>query len=72
MVNNNKDNNINITKYLEFNKDRILDLAEKNYENLVEALTNDAIANVFLQSYIIIAFTSSTFSDPLIKMVPTE
>ena len=37
-----KDNN-NITKYLEFNKDKILDLAKKNYENLVEALTNNAI-----------------------------
>jgi DNA-binding CsgD family transcriptional regulator len=37
-----KDNN-SITKYLEFNKDRILTLTEKNYENLVEALTNNAI-----------------------------
>jgi hypothetical protein len=36
-----KDNNI--TKYLESNKDRILDLTEKNYENLAEALTNNAI-----------------------------
>jgi hypothetical protein len=39
-----KDNN-SITKYLDFNKDRILDLTEKNYENLVEALTNNAIDN---------------------------
>jgi hypothetical protein len=37
-----KDNN-NITKYLELNKDRILNLGEKNYENLVEALTNNVI-----------------------------
>ena len=37
----NKDNNI--TKYLEFNKDNFVDLAEKNYQNLVEALTNNAI-----------------------------
>jgi DNA-binding CsgD family transcriptional regulator len=37
-----KDNN-NITKYLESNKDRILNLAEKNYENLVEAFTKNAI-----------------------------
>jgi DNA-binding CsgD family transcriptional regulator len=37
-----KDNN-NITKYLEFNKDRILDLSEKIYESLVEVLTNNAI-----------------------------
>ena len=32
-----KDNNI--TKYLESNKDSLVDLAEKHYENLVEALT---------------------------------
>jgi transposase len=38
-----KDDNNNITKYLEFNKDSILYLTEKNYENLVEALTNNAI-----------------------------
>jgi septal ring factor EnvC (AmiA/AmiB activator) len=38
-----KDNDINITQYFESNKDRILDLAEKHYENLVEALTNNAI-----------------------------
>jgi hypothetical protein len=36
-----KDNNI--TKYLEANKDTLLDLAENNYENLVQALTNNAI-----------------------------
>ena len=39
-----KDSN-NITKYLELNKDRILNLAEKNYENLVEALANDSISS---------------------------
>jgi DNA repair exonuclease SbcCD ATPase subunit len=39
-----KDNNSNnITKYLEANKDRLLDLGEKQYENLVEALTNNVI-----------------------------
>jgi hypothetical protein len=36
------DNN-NITKYLQLNKTRILDLSEKNYENLVEALANNGI-----------------------------
>ncbi|HKG42201.1 MAG TPA: hypothetical protein VKA98_08690 [Nitrososphaeraceae archaeon] len=41
-----KDNNNNITKYLELNKDRILNLGEKNCENLVEALTNDFISSV--------------------------
>ena len=38
-----KDNDNNITKYLEVNKDRILNLGEKNYENLLEALANNAI-----------------------------
>ena len=38
-----KDNHINITQYFESNKDRILNLGEKNYENLVEAFTNHAI-----------------------------
>jgi len=40
-----KDNN-NITKYLELNKDRILDFTQKNYENLVGVLTNNAINTV--------------------------
>ncbi|MDQ3970137.1 MAG: hypothetical protein M3227_00420 [Thermoproteota archaeon] len=40
-----KDSYNNITKYLELNKDRILNLGEKNYENLVKALTNNAIDN---------------------------
>jgi hypothetical protein len=40
-----KDDNNNITKYLESNKDTLLDLAEKYYENLVEALTNDSISS---------------------------
>ena len=37
-----KDNN-NIVKYLESHKDRLVDLTEKNFENLVEALTYNAI-----------------------------
>jgi hypothetical protein len=37
----NKDNTT--LKYLEFNKDRIIDLSKKNYENLVEALANNVI-----------------------------
>ena len=40
-----KDNDISITQCFESNKDRILDLAERNYENLVQALTNNAIDN---------------------------
>ena len=45
-----KDNDINITKYLEFNKDRISDFTEKNYENPVEALTNDSISSAAASS----------------------
>ncbi|HEX5893184.1 MAG TPA: hypothetical protein VFY41_10005 [Nitrososphaeraceae archaeon] len=48
------DNN-NITKYLESNKDRMLDLAGKQYENLLEALTNDYITN---------ASSNTTLSSP--------
>jgi hypothetical protein len=40
-----KDNHINITQYFESNKDRILCLTEKHYENLVEALTNNVDAS---------------------------
>jgi hypothetical protein len=36
-------NNNNITTYPEVNKNSLLDLAEKHYENLVEALTNNAL-----------------------------
>jgi predicted nucleic acid-binding Zn-ribbon protein len=38
------DNNNNAIKYLEVNKNSLSDLAE-HYENLVEALTNNAVAN---------------------------
>ena len=38
-----KDNNNSITLYIESNNDKILHLAEKNYEDLVEVLTNNAI-----------------------------
>jgi hypothetical protein len=37
------DNSNNVTKYLESNKDNLLDLTEKQYENLTEVLTNNAI-----------------------------
>jgi hypothetical protein len=43
VANDGKNKHNNITKYLEFNKDNFVDLAEKNYQNLVEALTNNAI-----------------------------
>jgi hypothetical protein len=43
MVDNTEDNDNNITKYLESNKDKILNLTEKHYESLMEALINNAI-----------------------------
>jgi hypothetical protein len=45
-----QDNNNNITNYLEVNKNSILDFAEKNYQNLVEVLTNDSISGVAASS----------------------
>jgi hypothetical protein len=63
-----KDNHINITKYFESNKDRILNLGEKNYENLVGALANDAIVTVAsissFNSISPLPWPSSTFLDP--------
>jgi hypothetical protein len=41
-----KGDNDSVTKYLESNKDIILDLGEKNYEKLLEALANNAINTV--------------------------
>jgi hypothetical protein len=37
----NKDNNI--IKYMESNKDSLLDLADNYYENIIEVLTNNVI-----------------------------
>ena len=58
-----KDNNDIAMKYLQANKDKILDLVEKNYENLVEALTNNAIDPAFSSSDPISSLSqaSSTF-----------
>ena len=50
-----KDNSNNITKYLEANKDALLDLIEKQYEKLAEALTKNTID---------IAASASSSSDP--------
>jgi len=44
-------NNNNIIKYLELKNDRILCLSEKNYENLIVALTNNAIDAAAASSY---------------------
>jgi hypothetical protein len=45
-----KDGKNILIKYLELNKDRILNLGEKNYENLIEALTKDAIGTAIAAS----------------------
>jgi hypothetical protein len=60
---NSNDNN-NIAKYLECNKDKILDLAEKNYQNLVEVLTNNVIVNTTTSFYstLLVPLSSSIFS----------
>jgi DNA-binding CsgD family transcriptional regulator len=60
-----KDNN-NIVKYLESNRDSILALAEKNYENLVEELTKSAINNAARASsnpQFLLPQSSSTFAN---------
>jgi hypothetical protein len=62
-----KDNKI--TKYLEANKDSLLDLTEENYENLVEVLTNNAIANItnassFNSALSLPSSSSSAFPSP--------
>jgi hypothetical protein len=51
-----KDNNV--AKYLEFNKNSLLDLAEKHYENLVESLTINFISSAAA------SFSNSTLSSP--------
>ena len=59
-----KDNNNNITKYLELNDDRILNLGKKNYENLVGVLTNNAIATAASSSSPTLSLPQlSTFSN---------
>jgi hypothetical protein len=52
-----KDNNI--TKYLEANKNNILELAEKNYQNLIKALTNNVLDS---------AAAASSSSNPMLSL----
>jgi hypothetical protein len=61
-----KDNNNKIAKYLETNKYTLLDLAQKNYENLVEIFTNNAIDAAVPSSFspTLSLPSSSTFSRP--------
>ena len=58
----NKDDNNYIANHLESNKDRILELAEKNFENLVEALTNNAIATASSNPTLSLPQSSLTFN----------
>jgi hypothetical protein len=59
----NKDNtnNDNIIKYLELNKNGLLDLAEKHYENLVEVLANNVIDTASSNHTLSSLQSSSTF-----------
>jgi malic enzyme len=66
------DNNDSVTKYLESNKDSLIDLAEKNYENVVEALTNNAITLACSNPKPALPPSSSTISNPFIKVIRTE
>ncbi|HEX6029189.1 MAG TPA: hypothetical protein VFY64_09130 [Nitrososphaeraceae archaeon] len=69
-----KDNYNNITKYLELNKDRILNLGEKNYENLMEVLTNNAINAAASSSSprLSLPQSSSMFPGYRNKVIPAE
>jgi hypothetical protein len=64
------DNNNNAIKYLEVNKNSLSDLAEKHYENLVEALTNNAVANTYPIPYYHLHHRHSQVH--LIKVISTE
>jgi hypothetical protein len=67
-----KDNYNIITNYLELNKDRILNLGEKNYENLVEVLTDNAIATTSSNPTLLLPQSSSMFPGYRNKVIPTE
>jgi hypothetical protein len=70
-----KNDNNNIKKYLEFNRDRILDFAQKNYENLVEVFTNNAINSAVTSSSnptSSVPQSSSDSQDHRLKLIPTE
>ena len=62
-------NNDNVTNYLESHKGKTLHLAEKHYENLVEAMTYNAISSAAATSSTnptssLLSQSSSTFSRP--------
>ena len=61
-----KDNNNNdiAIKYLQPNNDNILDLAEKHYENLVEAFTNNPINASFSFNPIPVQLPITTATSP--------
>ena len=71
-----KDNHINITQYFESNKDSILYLTEKHYENLVKTLTNDSISSAAISSSnpasSSLQSSSSGSQTYLIKVISTE
>lgn len=65
MVNNTKIITIALLNYIESNNDKILHLAEKNYEDLVEVLINNAINAAASSSNPTLSLSSSsTFWSP--------
>jgi ABC-type phosphate/phosphonate transport system substrate-binding protein len=56
-----KDNSSNITKCLELNKDSICEgLAEKNYQNLIEAMTNNSI-DTAVNAYLVLSISHYSY-----------
>ena len=54
-----------INQVLELNKDRLLNLGQKNYKNLVEALTNNAIIDYSSNPTLSLPQVSSTLPSRL-------
>jgi hypothetical protein len=72
-----KDNNNNISRHLEFNKNSLLYLAEKNYEDLVEVLTNNDRDTVITESssnptLALLPQSLLTYPDPSNQIIHTE
>jgi hypothetical protein len=71
----NKNNN-SIANYFKANKHTLLDLAEKNYENLTEALTDNVVGSAVTASLsnptLSLPQSSSMFPGYRNKVIPTE
>jgi predicted HTH domain antitoxin len=67
-----KDNNDNAIKYLEYNKGSIQDLAEKHYENVIDVLASNAITNASSNPTLSLPSSSFTFPNLANQGVPSE